>query len=444
MKEDSSNLDSQTLAEQKSQNEKEESQTLEDANMIEQLPPGLTEEQKEEVIKIVAASKLASPQKKLKLSAGTFFILLAGSMVGGGIGVVAGTSVTDSLVSSISNNGVITITNPEDINWLSAVAVQSTPSVVSVLAVSPGGDSGGSGIIYNEEGYVVTSAHLFQHSGFNFSDVTSEVRFSNGEVASAKLLNVDLSLDLALLKIEEFPVEYEIVPAVWRDSETVQVGEYVAAIGSPLDLFNSVTKGVISSTDRVIQLSRLTRESGGSSLQIDNSGSDQIITVQVLQTDAAINPGNSGGGLVDSSGKFIGLNAAIAGSEGSRGLGFAIPSNNVVRAVDNMIKKGNNSNGLLGAIATSQPHDVESYISFPTGALIVEIVANGPAEKAGIKTDFVITSYNGEKVTSSSDLVGFLRSTDAQTTVKLSGYYLDNAEEIVAYDVLLGVAPSGY
>lgn len=437
MKDDSSNMDSPQV-------EQERVEATEEETVLDKMSAGLTEEQKDEVIKIVAASKLAVPQKKLKLSASAFFILLVGSMVGGGFGVVAGSGLTDSLIQSTTNSGVINITNPEDINWLSAVAVTSTPSVVSILAVSPGGDSGGSGIVYSEEGHIVSSAHLFQHSGYNFNDIVTEVRFSNGEVVSAKLLNVDLSLDLALLQIEELPKEYDLVPAVWRDSETVQVGEYVAAIGSPLDLFNSVSKGVISSTDRVIQLSRLTSNNSRTTLDLDSSGADNTITVKVLQTDAAINPGNSGGGLVDCSGKFIGLNAAIAGSEGSRGLGFAIPSNNVVRAVDNMIKKGNNTNGLLGAIATNKPHNMEGYISFPTGALIVEIVSAGPADKAGIKTDFVITSYDGKKVTSSSDLVGLLRSTDANTTVKLEGYYLGNAEEAVSYDVLLGLAPNGY
>lgn len=403
----------------------------------------LSEQQKKEVIKIIAASKISSPQKKLKLSAGTFFILLIGSMVGGGIGLSAGTTISDSLIDSVSNNGVITITNPEEVTWLAAAAIKATPSVVSIIAVSPGGDSAGSGIVYDTEGHIVTSAHLFQHSGYNLDQVSAEVRFSNGEVVSATLLNADLSLDLALLKINSMPETFDLVPAVWRDSDTVQVGEYVAAIGSPLDLFNSVTKGVISSNDRVIQLSRLTPDFSSALFLGSDPSSDEPITVRVFQTDAAINPGNSGGGLVDVSGNFIGLNAAISGSEGSRGLGFSIPGENVTRVMDNMIKNGASANGLLGAIAGNKFYDPEKYASFSEGALLIEISENSAAANAGIKNNFVVTSYNNiYKVTSSSDLVGLLRTVNAGETVQLSGYYLEDKDSIVSYTVILGSASS--
>lgn len=405
---------------------------------------GLTEAQKEEVIKIVAASKVAVPQKKLKLGSSAFIVLLVGSMIGGGIGLTAGNSLSQSLISSISNNGVIEVNGSEEINWLTAASVKATPSVVAVLAVSPGGDSSGSGIVYDTEGHIVTSAHLFQHSGFNITDVSAEIRFSNGEVVSAKLLSADLSLDLALLKLDEIPKTYELVPATWRDSEEVQVGEYVAAIGSPLDLYNSVTKGVISSTDRVIQLSRLTPEYSAR-LSLEPADVENTITVRVFQTDASINPGNSGGGLVDSEGNFIGLNAAISGSEGTRGLGFAIPSNNITRVMDNMIEKGSNANGLLGAVASNQLYNLDSYISFSTGALIVEVLEEGAAELAGIEKDFVVTSYQDKyNVSSSSDLVALIRSTNGGETVKISGYYLNDPSTIVDYQVKLGSAPNGY
>lgn len=405
---------------------------------------GLNEVQKEEVIKIVAASKLAVPQKRLKLSSSAFIMLLVGSMIGGGVGLTVGNNLSNSIVNSVSNDGVITITNPEDINWLAAAAVKATPSVVSVLAVSGGGESSGSGIVYDTEGHIVTSAHLFQHTGYSLNEVTAEIRFSNGEVVPATLINADLSLDLALLKLDSLPKIAELVPATWRDSDTVQVGEYVASIGSPLDLFNSVSKGVISAVDRVIQLSRLTPEIG-STMFLDSTGSDKSITVRVFQTDAAINPGNSGGGLVDSAGEFVGLNAAIAGSEGTRGLGFAIPSNNIVRVMGNMIKDGNNANGLLGAVAGNKPFDPTKAISFPTGALIAEVVVDGAADKAGIKKDFVVTSYQDKyTITSASDLVALLRSTNGGETVKLSGYYLEDSATTVSYDVTLGFAPNGY
>lgn len=404
----------------------------------------LTLSQREEVIKIISAIKL-KPQKRLKLSSKTFTLLLVGSMVGGGIGVTLGSSISNSLIDSASNNGVIEITNPENINWLAAAALKSTPSVVSVLTLSDSGDASGSGIVYDEEGHIITSAHLFKHSSFaNLAEIIVEIKFTNGEVVAAEIKGVDLSIDLAVLKVLEKPKEFKIVPATWRDSETVQVGEYVASIGSPLELYNSVSKGVISSTDRVIQLSRLATGSGTAGLSFGPGDVDDGITLKVIQTDAAINPGSSGGGLIDTEGKFIGLNAAISGSDSTRGLGFVIPSNNILRVVDNIIEKGVNNNGYLGAIATNKLFNSENPVSFSEGSLIVEVAENGPADQAGVKKDFVVTLYqNKHKITSSSDLVGWLRSADSGSVVTLTGYYLGAEEEPITYEVRLGIAPSG-
>lgn len=404
----------------------------------------LTPAQRQEVVQIISASQV-KPQKKLKLSSTTFTLLLVGSMLGGGIGVTLGSSISKSLIDSTSNNGIIEITNPEDINWLSAVALKTTPSVVSVLTLSNTGDASGSGIVFDEAGHIITSAHLFKHSSFeNLKEITVEIKFTNGEVVAAEVKGVDLAIDLAVLKILEKPKEFELVPAVWRDSETVQVGEYVASIGSPLELYNSVSKGVISSTDRVIQLSRLAAGNGTAGLSFAEGDIDDGITLKVIQTDAAINPGSSGGGLVDTDGKFIGLNAAISGSDSTRGLGFVVPSNNILRVVNNIIEKGINNNGYVGAIATNKLFNPENPVSFSEGSLIVEVAEEGPADKAGIKKDFVVTLYqNKYRINSSSDLVGWLRSTDSGTTVLLTGYYVGAEEEIITYEVTLGVAPNG-
>ena len=404
----------------------------------------LTPAQRAEVVQIISAAKL-KPQKRLKLSSTTFTLLLVGSMVGGGIGVTLGSSISNSLIDSASNNGVIEITNPENINWLSAAALKATPSVVSVLTLSDVGDASGSGIVYDEAGHIITSAHLFKHSSFeNLSGISVEIKFTNGEVVAAEVKGVDLAIDLAVLKVLEKPKEFELVPAIWRDSETVQVGEYVASIGSPLELYNSVSKGVISSTDRVIQLSRLATGNGTAGLGFREGDVDDGITLKVIQTDAAINPGSSGGGLIDTEGKFIGLNAAISGSDSTRGLGFVIPGNNILRVADNIIEKGINNNGYLGAIATNKLFNPENLVSFSEGSLIVEVAESGPADKAGIKKDFVITLYqNKYKINTSSDLVGWLRSADSGSVVSLTGYYIGAEEEMLTYEVTLGVAPNG-
>jgi putative serine protease PepD len=404
---------------------------------------GFSDFQKNEILSIVKTTRPIP--KKMKISAFTFTLLLIGSAIGGGIGVTLGTALANESISAVSNTGVIEVNNPENINWLTAAALKVTPSSVSILSRSAGGFGSGSGIVYNTDGYIVTSAHLFKHSGFNPNVVESEVRFSNGEVVSATLVNLDLTSDLALLKLDSKPLTYNLVPAIWRDSDTVEVGEYVAVIGSPLDMFNSVTQGVISATDRVIQLSLLGGSQGEDRLEFNNGNADaaQGITLKVLQTDAAINPGNSGGGLIDSKGNFIGLNAAISGGDFTRGLGFSIPSNNVTRIIDNMIDKGSSTNALLGASATDQLFNPQSLPSLSKGARLVEIVSNGAAYESGIEKDFVVIKLNGKNINSSADLVGLLRTFDSGTSAIIQGYYTSAPNTILDFNVTLGAAPDG-
>lgn len=398
---------------------------------------------REEVVQLV--KKHTSSVKKVKLTGGASAILLVGSLIGAGGGFVLGSTITTNSINDISNTGEITITNPAEVNWMTAAAVKATPSVVSIVSRSGGGDAAGSGIVYNAEGYIVSSAHLFQHSQYFINEIETEIRFSNGEVETAKVINIDLTNDIAVLKLDTLPSTYSLVPAEWRDSDTVQVGEQVIAIGSPLELYNSVTQGIISATDRVIQLSKLADAEGYDELGFvgGNADLDSGITVKVLQTDTAINPGNSGGGLVDAEGKFVGLNAAISGGETIRGLGFAIPSNNVVRIADNIIKNGGSNNGLLGAIVGNKLFAENSFATFTVGALVSEVSENGPAQAAGIGSNYVITKVDDNIITSASDLVGFLRTVNSGTQVSISGYYLIEPDKEVSYNVTLGSAPNG-
>jgi putative serine protease PepD len=399
---------------------------------------------REEVIDLV--QKYNAKVKKVRLTGATSILLMFGSLIGAGGGFLLGTSLTETAISNVSNSGIISITNTDNVNWTLAAALKATPSVVSIISRSGNGDAAGSGIVYDTEGHIVSSAHLFQHSQYFLNEVEVEIRFSNGEVESAKILNVDLTNDVAVLKLDNLPSTTQLVPAEWRDSETVQVGDQVIAIGSPLELYNSVTQGIISSTERVIQLTRLTDSAGYNELGFlgGNANIDNGITVKVLQTDAPINPGNSGGGLVDSEGKFIGLNAAISGGESIRGLGFSIPGNNVTRIADSIIKSGGSTNGLLGAIVGNQFFTENTFSSFSVGALVAEVSENGPAQTAGIQGDYVITKVNETIITSASDLVGFLRTVNSGTEVSVSGYYLSEPDVSVEYKVVLGSAPNGF
>ena len=398
---------------------------------------------KDEVIKLIEAK--SAKVKKVRLTGGATIVILMGSLLGAGLGFVFGSAFTNASVSEISNTGKIVIENPESVNWMTAAALKATPSVVSIISRSEGGEAAGSGIVYSEDGYIVSSAHLFQHSQFFLNQIEAEVRFSNGEVETAKVVNVDLSNDIAVLKLDNLPSTYELVAAEWRDSDTVEIGERVIAIGSPLELYNSVTQGIVSSTDRVIQLVKLLDTEGYSDLGFVGGSADveNGITVKVIQTDAAINPGNSGGGLVDSEGKFIGLNAAISGGDSVRGIGFSIPSNNIRRFADSIIANGGSTNGLLGAIVGNKFFSSNSITSFSVGALVAEVSENGPAAKAGIKSEYVITQAGDVKINSASDLVGVLRTVNSGTKVSLSGYYLTSPDETVSYEVELGSAPNG-
>ena len=427
------------------ENTERHEETIDEANnyFLEDVNSDASSLTREEVVQLV--EQYTKSPRKVKLTATASILLLVGSMAGAAGGFVLGSTFTNNAVSNISNDGKITITNPEDVNWMSAAAVKATPSVVSIISRSGGGDAAGSGIIYNEEGYLVSSAHLFLHSQFFLNEVEAEVRFSTGEVESATVVNVDLTNDIAVLKLNELPSSMPLVPATWRDSSTLQVGEEVIAIGSPLELNNSVTQGIISATDRVIQLTKLTDSEGYGELGFEggNVNIDNGITVKVIQTDAAINPGNSGGGLVDSRGNFVGLNAAISGGDTIRGLGFSIPANNVVRIADNIIKNGGTTNGLLGAVVGNKFFSDEDFVSFSIGALITELSAGGPAEKAGIGVNFVVTKVEDSVVSSASDLVGFLRTVSSGTPVVISGYYLSDPDNLLSYDVVLGSAPNG-
>jgi putative serine protease PepD len=437
------------LEEQGKEKDLGEGQSYDEETYVE---PGFVDEdmlsasQRAEILAIIKSTRPIP--KRMKISAFTFPLLLIGSAIGGGVGVTLGSALAEESISAVSNNGIIEVTNLEDINWLTAAAIKATPSSVSILSRSAGGFSSGSGIVYDTEGHIITSAHLFKHGDFKTEEIEAEVRFSNGEVVSATLINVDLSLDLALLKLNNSPKTYDLVPATWRDSNTIQVGEYAATIGSPLDMFNSVAKGVISATDRVIQLNLSDRGLGDNSLELDSGNNfispSQSITLRVIQTDAPINPGNSGGGLIDHKGNFIGLNAAILGGDATRGLGFSIPSNTVTRVISNMVDTGSSTNALLGASAVDKPFTFDDAPSLSDGAWLVEISETGAAASSGIEKDFIVNRVNDMRISSAADLIGTIRSLNGGSEAQIGGYYLYSPEELLDFSVTLGVSQNGY
>ena len=235
-----------------------------------------------------------------------------------------------------------------------AVAEKAIPAVVSIEA----GSATGSGFIINKEGYIVTNYHVIDKAP------SIRIYLPDKRIFSAIVIGFDLETDVALLKIDgkDLPI------ANLGDSDNLKIGQKVAAIGSPFGLESTITTGIISATHR----------SKGKTVYRD-----------FIQTDANINPGNSGGPLVDLDGNVIGINTFILAK--AEGLGFSIPINLVKKIVDELLTKGDVIRGFLGLQATNLIQvDDEGNGQVLKGALIKDVLKDGPAEKAGIKSGDVI------------------------------------------------------
>ncbi len=234
----------------------------------------------------------------------------------------------------------------------------------------------GSGVIVTKDGYILTNNHVV--------DGASELKITlnDGRVFKAKVIGRDPKSDVAVVKVDATDL-----PAIaFADSGQAEVGDVVLAIGNPFAIGQTVTMGIISATGRA-------------SMGLDYE--------DFIQTDAAINPGNSGGALVDAEGRLIGINTAIySRSGGNQGIGFAIPTDLARGVMVSLIEHGKVTRGYLGVrIQSLDPLLVKEFnLKNNQGALIGEVEANGPADKAGLKTGDVVLEYNGHKVTDSQHL----------------------------------------
>ena len=239
----------------------------------------------------------------------------------------------------------------------------------------------GSGVIINAEGYIVTNNHVIE----NADDI--EVTLDDNRVFKAKVIGTDPSTDLALLQIKEKDLPY--LPLV--NSDDVEVGEWVLAVGNPFNLNSTVTAGIVSAKGRNINI-----------LQ------DRSAIESFIQTDAAINPGNSGGALVNLQGGLIGINTAIASPTGAyAGYGFAVPSNIVSKVVEDLLKYGMVQRGYLGLMIRSVDGNLakEKDLDVTTGVYVDSIAANSAAGDAGIKVGDVIIEVDETPVKTTAKLL---------------------------------------
>ncbi|MEE2033692.1 trypsin-like peptidase domain-containing protein [Rhodococcus sp. CC-R104] len=262
------------------------------------------------------------------------------------------------------------------------VADAVLPSVVSIQ-VTLGTDAGtGSGVVIDGDGYIVTNNHVVSMAATN-PDAKVQVTFDDGTKVPASIVGRDIKTDLAVLAVED--VDNLVVAELGR-SEDVQVGEDVVAVGSPLGLSKTVTRGIVSALHRPMRLS--------------GQGTDTDAVIDAVQTDASINPGNSGGPLVDAEGRVIGINSAIKSETGgSVGLGFAIPIDDVTEVVQELIRNGEMKHPEIGVNARTVVNDVAS------GAEIANVQQDGPAQRAGIVEGDVIVKVGDREVASSDELV---------------------------------------
>jgi serine protease Do len=239
----------------------------------------------------------------------------------------------------------------------------------------------GSGVIINSDGYIVTNNHVIE----NADDI--EVILDDNRVFKARLVGTDPSTDLALLQIRASDLPY----LSFVNSDDVEVGEWVLAVGNPFNLNSTVTAGIISAKGRNINI-----------LQ------DRSAIESFIQTDAAINPGNSGGALVNLQGGLIGINTAIASPTGAyAGYGFAVPSNIVSKVVEDLLKYGMVQRGYLGIVIRNVDGNLakEKDLHVTSGVYVDSIAANSAAGDAGIKTGDVIKEIDGVTVKNSASLL---------------------------------------
>ncbi|WP_298036756.1 trypsin-like peptidase domain-containing protein [uncultured Microbacterium sp.] len=380
-------------------------------------------------------------------------LIVAAALVGGGAGL--GSSYLGNTLwgnqgsSSASGPESITVNNPGSVNETTAIATSVLPSVVTIDAAGSSASGSGSGVILSEDGYVLTNTHVVTLGGAE-ANPRIQVTASDGSIYSASIVGTDPIYDLAVLKIEGAD---DLTPIEFADSSKLNVGSTAVAVGAPLGLSNSVTTGIVSALNRSIQIaSSALPESAdqdapegdqeqSSPFQFDLPGSQgqatsQSISIAVIQTDAAINPGNSGGALVDSEGKLIGINVAIAtaGSSeesGSIGLGFAIPSNVAQRIAVEIIETGSASHGLLGASVRDAAYVEGADVA---GAYIAE-APSGAAAEAGLRRGDIITKFNGMSISGATDLTAQVRAVAAGSEATVT-YQRDG--ESAEVDVVLG------
>ena len=277
----------------------------------------------------------------------------------------------------------------------------------------------GSGFVFDDLGHIITNAHVVESA----SSVT--ITFLDGSQYNAQIIGSDKFTDIAVIKVEEKP-RY-LHPLQMGDSSTLKVGEQVAAIGNPFGLSGSMTSGIVSQIGRLLP-------SQDTGFSIPN----------VIQTDAAINPGNSGGPLLNMAGKVMGINTAIQSGTGqSAGIGFAVPSNTILKVVPVLIEEGKYSHPWIGISGKDIDPELAKVrdLDQSKGFLIVTVVPGSPAEIAGLKGVSEIKIIGDKEYPADGDIIV---SVDGKEVRKISDILIHLQEEkSVGDEMILGILRDG-
>ena len=301
-------------------------------------------------------------------------------------------------VASVDTGKVLTPSEVYAQNVNSTVGI-TTSITTNYFGYQTTSAAAGSGFILTQDGYILTNYHVVE--GSNSIKVTTY----DGTSYDAQLIGYDESNDIAVLKIDAS----DLTPVVLGDSDTLNVGDSVVAIGNPLgELTFSLTTGVVSALDRPVTLSTGT-------------------TMNLIQTDCAINSGNSGGALFNLYGEVIGITNAKYSSSGSSSeasidnIGFAIPIDQVRSIFESIITNGYIVKPYIGVTVSDVSSESQSY-GLPQGAAVRSVTENGPAAEAGLQENDIITAVNGETITGSNDLVKLVKASAAGDTLELTVY----------------------
>ena len=293
---------------------------------------------------------------------------------------------------------------------------QAKDSVVLIRGVITGGTVQGSGFVYNFSGAIVilTNYHVVDET------ISLSVTFPNGNGYAAEVNGTDPYADLAVLVVDA--PEDEFIPLEITSSSTLRVGDPVMALGNPYGLVGSMTTGVVSALGRTI-----TEESG-------------FAIANVIQTSAPINPGNSGGPLLNYYGEVVGITTAIVAD--SQGLGFAIPSNTILRDMTSLIANGTYEDySYLGVRGTDMDYETAQQLGVTVtyGWRIVDILPGGPADDAGIEEDDIIVGINGTRMRNGDDVISYLEANTLPGETVIMEVVRDN--QTLEIPVVLGKRP---